>query len=854
MRKRLWTNALWTLVLVAGTAHAGLKQVSEGVWLEDFEDGRLDAWQAADPTAADIGESADGHRYLKLGGIGLNGLMWLKGRTFDNFVLEVKVRRLYGAGQVGIRFRDNCSAYFHAKGRLELASYGKKRLHTRELKRVRDLQQNWNTIRLICAGEVVTAYVDGDFACQLIGVPATPGRVGLFARERAYFDGVKIVGSVKPEHYLGYEVLADDNCLVFEPGRDFSLRLRVANHYAKPQTVPVRLVVRDWRKKPLTTSKTVTVTIPAGGQAGQTFALAGLREGYYQVMVEPIKMIFPLAIQLLPPPDAAKRPEKWPGRKGADLLFGAYWYYKHWMLPELWKNTYCHAAARDLQRHGFNAVVNMIGMPTDQVKILSQYGISCFSRGGNHMDYPLLAGTFVGDEPRADDIPKYVAQYKKIREKFDVGDRTITTCMIGDGGLEGAERAWQELLPLGGVRLFRWYGIKKGHFGVLLPYRGIPFTEVLRDARSGCLKDGYPYWVILPSLGSHGPAAYFGLPTASQVRSMMHLAAAYKARGFIFWTYQDAGLNSKGLVNPVSLLPNDDRWAEAGKIAVALQKHAPLLESLKPGGTNIWCDNALVERVPYADPAGNQYVYAVNKHPTQSATFRLFRMQPGLVVRDVYSGKEWKAAKETVTLFDGTRFDTGAVHLTLGPGDGMLLQVRQGVAAGGAKPVAFPEWVQKAPKENVQYLYDLDPSNTPSPGWVRRAMMHRMKKSIAEMWKWHGGTIRLYSSMTDPGVEYPKSLYGHAECRIDYNLPPGYTHFVAAAGFGAKAPGGDVIFQVFVDGKKKFDSGVRRTGEPVLPVIVEIADAKRLSLVTDAADYSIANDYVFWGSARLIKR
>lgn len=857
MRKVEMFVAVASMLALAfsSAADAGLRDVEKGVLVEDFEDGKLDGWEITDPSAVDIGESAEGGHYLKLGGVELKGQMWIKGRAFGNFIAEVKVRKLYNPGKatMGFRFRNNCSANFHAKGRLDLASYGKTRLSTRELRRVRDLER-WTTLKLVCAGEVVTAYVDGDFACQLTGVDAAPGKLGLFAQERVYFDDLKISETVEPEHYLGYEVVSDDNCLVFDPGKDLALTIRVKNYHADAQTLPVRLVIRDWQKKALVESKAAQVTVPGRGESDQSFPLGKLAEGYYQVLAEPLKILFPLAVHERPGPDAAARPEKWPGREGGGLLFGVYWYFKHWELPELWKNTYCHAAAQDLRRHHFNAIVNMIGMPADQIAILSKYGIACHSRNGNHMENPLLAGTLVSDEPRPEQIPDLVKRYTEIRELDQAGERCITTCMIGDGGLKHADEAWKELLPLGHVRLFRWYGIKKEHFGVWNAYPGRPsYTEVMRDARSGSLADGYPYWVILPSLGSHGPDSYFGLPSPSQVSSMMHLAAAHQARGFIFWTYQDNAIDSKGLVNSVSLLPNDGRWAMAGKVAATLTRHAELLNSLKLAGPSVWCDSPFIEFTQYTDETQeNQYLYVVNKHPRMGADFKLFRMEPESEVHDLYADKRLKAVADTIELLNGTQFETGSLKLSLGPGEGTLLQYYRKVMT--SKPVAFPSWIENAAKEDVQYLYDLETTNTPSPGWVRAAMMKKMKKSIGEMWKWHGGTHKLYSARNDLGVEYAKCLYAHAECRADYVLPEGFTHFVAAAGFGNTSPEGDVLFQVYVDGKKKFDSGIRTTDDPVLPVVVDITGAKRLSLVTDSADYSLKQDYVFWGSARLVRK
>lgn len=52
----------------------------------------------------------------------------------------------------------------------------------------------------------------------------------------------------------------------------------------------------------------------------------------------------------------------------------------------------------------------------------------------------------------------------------------------------------------------------------------------------------------------------------------------------------------------------------------------------------------------------------------------------------------------------------------------------------------------------------------------------------------------------------------------------------------------------------KFDSGLVRLQDGVTPVVVDIEDADRITLVTEAADFSLAHDYAFWGAPRLVKR
>jgi hypothetical protein len=110
MRVLFTSLTLWWFTTHA--CFADLKAAKDGTLVEDFE-GNLAGWDVLDASAVDIGEAENGH-YLKLGGVGLKGEISLKERTFKNFTMEVKVRKLYNPGQasMGIRFRKGCSTFF----------------------------------------------------------------------------------------------------------------------------------------------------------------------------------------------------------------------------------------------------------------------------------------------------------------------------------------------------------------------------------------------------------------------------------------------------------------------------------------------------------------------------------------------------------------------------------------------------------------------------------------------------------------------------------------------------------------------------------------------------------------------
>jgi hypothetical protein len=370
---------------------------------------------------------------------------------------------------------------------------------------------------------------------------------------------------------------------------------------------------------------------------------------------------------------------------------------------------------------------------------------------------------------------------------------------------------------------------------------------VLRQAR----EPGGPYWVILPSFGQNGPDAYYGNPTPGQIRAMMHLTVANGANGVIFYTYHRQSGKSMGFVESASLVPSDGKWAAAGEAAEKIARNAKLLSSLTFAGSQQYVDNYMVQGYILNDADGNPFYYLVNMDTRRAADFSLFRLDPKGTLRDLYAEKDLEIKTEPVELLqpDAT-IETGVVHLQLAPGDGTLLAYRplSEDAVTAAPRAKFPGWVEQSTAAGAQYLIDLDAANTPMPGWVP---MNDHKKN-----PWHSlnRDVTLYAALDDPGQEYKKGLYAQAETEIVYDLPEGYTHFVAAAGLGSQREKSSVVFRVLVDGEEKFRSDVYRIGQPVLPVVVDITGARELRLRTEDAGDGLYMDFAWWGEARLVKK
>ncbi len=110
-----------------------------------------------------------------------------------------------------------------------------------------------------------------------------------------------------------------------------------------------------------------------------------------------------------------------------------------------------------------------------------------------------------------------------------------------------------------------------------------------------------------------------------------------------------------------------------------------------------------------------------------------------------------------------------------------------------------------------------------------------------------GNPIKLH------GVVYPHGIGTHARSEMLIDLKGTATRFVAMVGLDDERAVGDgsITFDVLVDGKKVFSSGVMRGGmEPKL-VSVDVTGAKKLLLRVGDAEDGISNDHADWAGAML---
>ncbi len=109
-----------------------------------------------------------------------------------------------------------------------------------------------------------------------------------------------------------------------------------------------------------------------------------------------------------------------------------------------------------------------------------------------------------------------------------------------------------------------------------------------------------------------------------------------------------------------------------------------------------------------------------------------------------------------------------------------------------------------------------------------------------------GGVITINGQTFDTG------LGAHAPSRIVYRLDGKCTAFLANVGIDDEvANQGSVIFQVWGDGHKLYDSGVRRGQDGAAPAYADVTGVATLELVVTGAGDGISSDHADWAGARV---
>jgi glucose/arabinose dehydrogenase len=115
------------------------------------------------------------------------------------------------------------------------------------------------------------------------------------------------------------------------------------------------------------------------------------------------------------------------------------------------------------------------------------------------------------------------------------------------------------------------------------------------------------------------------------------------------------------------------------------------------------------------------------------------------------------------------------------------------------------------------------------------------------------GTTLTLNTLTLNRATYNKGLGVHANSEINYVLGGAYNHFVSDIGVdGEVYDRGSVVFQVWADGTKLYDSGLMTGSSTAKSIDVNVTGKQVLQLiVTDGGD-GAGSDHADWANARLI--
>ena len=106
--------------------------------------------------------------------------------------------------------------------------------------------------------------------------------------------------------------------------------------------------------------------------------------------------------------------------------------------------------------------------------------------------------------------------------------------------------------------------------------------------------------------------------------------------------------------------------------------------------------------------------------------------------------------------------------------------------------------------------------------------------------------------MTIAGKRHVRGLGTSSQSRIAYSLDGKYRRFQCWVGAdGATSP--SVSFEVWVDGRRAWESGLMRRDDAARWVDVDVAGAGSLELVVGDGGDGIIADHADWAEARLLR-
>jgi len=125
---------------------------------------------------------------------------------------------------------------------------------------------------------------------------------------------------------------------------------------------------------------------------------------------------------------------------------------------------------------------------------------------------------------------------------------------------------------------------------------------------------------------------------------------------------------------------------------------------------------------------------------------------------------------------------------------------------------------------------------------------------LSGSWPYRNDANVVGTQLRAGGRPYAKGLGMHSAARLTYRLDKRYRTFEAAAALDDHVgSGGAAVFAVYVDDKLAWKSECLRGGTALIPVKVDVAGAKRLSLIVEFAERGDELDRADWLDARLVE-
>jgi hypothetical protein len=597
---RVWIA--WLLLLGSSTISLAAD------FREDFKSADPALWASAKNPQAAIVPAGD-KPLLRLAGREMTTLK-IPCESRQDFVLQMRVK---GCG--GVQFRDGYKIFFKPDGNVWIRRPGSMLLDW--VRTPRNIDE-FHTIKVVAIGKIVRFYADGLLELEMLDHAPVSGPFYLVGS--GDFDWIEINEQVPADEALmavpkdaganfcdeeqfrnmkmtGPRV--QDSALAFKAGEPVRIPVLLLNQSSEMQKLTARASFDDFTGKALVKSVEMMSSVSGGAQAELVLDFGAVPNGFHRLQLSLMREN--KTVRTVPYPVFVGVPEKPTAFQDPVFPFGVI------LQTVIWKpihtKTYWHGIASLLQANHLNTVAN-INCHREFPETFEKYGIATVERTENRLDYPSVIGLL---PPTAD--PKQLSALQQATAKPVLA--TLSMEDLGRGTDKDPLKIWAALQPR--IRVLRL-----SQFEPALP-------EALQRVNTGF---DSPWWAMIPV--SHRTA---------ELRALTHLALVYGAKGVLYASLQ-GGADGGGLVNYLSLHPEDDKLAAIGELGRFVSASAAQLLSLRHGTHVLKCDNPEVLAIPVmvADqPAA--YLVNVNTQASLSCTLSWEGLSKEAFLKDVYTGE-----------------------------------------------------------------------------------------------------------------------------------------------------------------------------------------------------------------------